>query len=233
MSVQIVSDGSRLATANIIGLCGPKFHGKDTLAEAILFFRPGWKIKSFARPLKEICSAVFEMDIENFDAPHLKEVPFASPLDLRNWWPRLELALGIDFDDVLSISEKRCKRVPMTAKTPREILQIVGTDYARAVNDTYWIDAMDKNLPKEPNEGIIVTDARFDNEAIWIAKNGGIVVQVGRPFAHSSGDTHVSELGVNPALVNFRFLFPELDEIMPSQTHKSAASLVVDLLRYR
>lgn len=47
----------------LIGICGKKQHGKDTIAR-ILEARYGFRVRHFADPLKTICAAVFGLNNE-------------------------------------------------------------------------------------------------------------------------------------------------------------------------
>jgi len=86
---------------------------------------------------------------------------------------------------------------PRWGKTPREIMQIVGTDLFRNHYDqhfwlklfTYWCHAQDSNV------NIICTDIRFANEAQLIRSmkgGGGILIKITRPTVQYE-DQHESE----------------------------------------
>lgn len=80
--------------------------------------------------------------------------------------------------------------------TPREMLQSIGTEGARAVCDQVWILQAERRwrtiagLEKDPDPAVegspavmIVTDVRFENEASMIRRNGGRVWHVMRDAA--------------------------------------------------
>lgn len=58
----------------IIGLCGDKFHGKDTAANALVMLGNFHRL-AFADPLKECAAAAFGRPVEDFHNVALKEKP--------------------------------------------------------------------------------------------------------------------------------------------------------------
>jgi len=58
----------------IIGLCGDKFHGKDTAADALVNLG-GFQRLAFADPLKECAAAAFGRPVADFHNVALKEKP--------------------------------------------------------------------------------------------------------------------------------------------------------------
>jgi len=70
-----------------------------------------------------------------------------------------------------------------TAKTEsmdiRRLLQRLGTEGGRAIlGENVWVEA---TLGDAGDEDIVVTDVRFSNEADYIKKCGGVVVNITRP----------------------------------------------------
>lgn len=57
----------------LVGLCGKKYSGKDTVADYLVEHH-GFQKKSFAGPLKEACQALFLFSDEQCHDPCLKEV---------------------------------------------------------------------------------------------------------------------------------------------------------------
>lgn len=86
--------------------------------------------------------------------------------------------------------------------TPRRIMQLVGTECGRRmVHPELWIRLMTRRLAKRTSLDVVISDARFDNEAHAIHAAGGIVVEIQRPGLDGS-DTHVSEDGISPRLID-------------------------------
>lgn len=99
--------------------------------------------------------------------------------------------------------------IPGIGKSPRQLLQSIGTDWGRAkVGDDVWIKSLDARTRQLRGMGysIVITDVRFDNEAQWVRDNGGAVWEVVRPH-HDTGCIgeavhHASEAGIDPLLVD-------------------------------
>ncbi len=93
------------------------------------------------------------------------------------------------------------KADPIYGCTP--ILQWYGTDVARKANPNTWVEALDRRLSNDNPEIAIVTDVRFPNEAEYIKKNGGFMVEVRRykdgiQFIDAGRDPkHVSETALD------------------------------------
>lgn len=77
-------------------------------------------------------------------------------------------------------------------KSPREIMQLVGTDLFRDhVDVNFWVRHMEIWIDEHPNENIVVSDVRFQNEANLIKKKGGILWSIERNTLLN--DDHKSE----------------------------------------
>jgi hypothetical protein len=106
---------------------------------------------------------------------------------------------------------------PRYNKTPRQILQWLGSDVIRDQFDKeHWTSLTEnkikaimedsRKLPASSNDTtiIFVTDVRFDNEAEMIRKLGGHVIEILRPGKDGGADSHVSEQGVSDALIDIK-----------------------------
>ncbi len=91
--------------------------------------------------------------------------------------------------------------LPWLGRSPRELMQSLGTEWGRnAVHPELWLLLAEQNLDlltrtHDTAQGIVVSDIRFENEADFIRKRGGLVVHISRgnaPLVNS----HVSEAGV-------------------------------------
>lgn len=163
----------------VLGFVGPKGAGKD---EAYKILRESGKVlqkMSFAAPLKEICKTVFGLTDYQVDDPVGKERELETPIvltlkhlrsinkELTQWVEPIDPATGIIRYNVNRISISGLEGVEF--KTPRYLLQFIGTDYIR---DRVWKDwhvtaaLSDKALAKlpDPNAIYAVTDVRFENE---------------------------------------------------------------------
>jgi hypothetical protein len=65
-------------------------------------------------------------------------------------------------------------------KTPREIMQYVGTDLFRnQFDENIWINSLRRKMISSDKK-YVITDVRFDNEATMIKDIGGIIIKVNR-----------------------------------------------------
>lgn len=83
-------------------------------------------------------------------------------------------------------------------KTPREIMQMLGTDFAREMIDwDFWLWRMRHSISMYSDKDIIIDDVRFENEAQFIRDNGGKIVHLQRNFEFDSEHkAHRSEDGI-------------------------------------
>lgn len=73
----------------------------------------------------------------------------------------------------------------------RKMMQTLGTDWGRGLDEDIWIKAFTKANPKGK---YVITDVRMENEANFIRDNGGIIIHVkGRGGIDT---THPSEAGI-------------------------------------
>lgn len=168
----------------IVGITANKTHGKDFFADAVVRYRKalgsGVVVDSFALPLKQGCAEALGLPIALFTDPSLKEVPFEKPIDLDTRLDALKVAFPIAL-------EPRGK----VAHSPREVLQYVGTEYVRSVQNDYWYASL---LARTVNAPLaLVPDLRFQNEAKAIRSVGGKVLRVVRKGIESK-DSHASEV---------------------------------------
>lgn len=84
-------------------------------------------------------------------------------------------------------------------KTPREMMQTLGTEWGRQmIQDDLWITALKYRLPAPTTaKKIVVSDIRFENEAALIRSLGGTIWHVKRQGqAMINASKHVSEVGI-------------------------------------
>lgn len=91
--------------------------------------------------------------------------------------------------------------VPWLGRSPRQLLQTLGTEWGRRqVADDIWIRLLDRRIKVLEQQGvttIAVADVRFDNEADYLRRIGGEVWHVRRASVEAN-DGHASEAGVTP-----------------------------------
>lgn len=92
------------------------------------------------------------------------------------------------------------KPLPGIDKSPRQMLQTLGTEWGREMVDRQiWIRMLERRIDALRNQGvrtIVVADVRFENEAAAIRRMDGEVWRVYRPGAEGVASYHSSEDGV-------------------------------------
>lgn len=143
---------ARPARPPMIGLCGYMGSGKDTVGALLTMI--GYEMIAFADALKREAYRAL-MDEEPW--------PGEQRADLLNAW------------ETCRPSEIYAKPTSPAART---ILQYWGTEYRRAQNVQYWVNALANSL--RPGVLYVITDMRFANEAQFVHANGGQVWMVDR-----------------------------------------------------
>jgi hypothetical protein len=127
--------------------------------------------------------------------PATASISFADPL-----YAALAEILGVPVD-LLRDRDFKEATIPWIGKSPRQMLQTMGTDWGRnMVCSDLWTKIAERRI--ESGGGfVVVRDVRFDNEARLIRRKGGEVWMVSRPDA-TTCVPHVSEEGISPDLVS-------------------------------
>jgi len=87
---------------------------------------------------------------------------------------------------------------PEWGMTPRQMLQLIGTDALRkVVHDDFWIIPMKRKIREhiKNNKSVVISDVRFPNEVKLIREFGGLVIRIDRtnPDKISGVEKHSSE----------------------------------------
>ncbi len=95
---------------------------------------------------------------------------------------------------------------PRWDRTPREIMQLLGTEVARTIHPDVWARAAiarhDKRMAHPLTgfrqfKGTVIADVRFLNEATLLREAGGVLIYVVRPgLADDEFSNHASETAV-------------------------------------
>jgi hypothetical protein len=167
----------------LIGLNGLKQSGKNTVAGMIQYYVKGAVEDAFADPLKVSALAalgLFEQGYSNHEI-----VAVADSLKMH---ARISVYSGDA--ELVNISF-------------REYLQYYGTESHRDLfGDSFWVDLLIKKYQESDAPLFIVTDCRFENEALAIRAAGGQVWHVNRP-GNDTGDTHASEKPLPSNLIDW------------------------------
>lgn len=215
-----------------IGLCGEAGAGKDTagamLQEIILKdgARPYKQIMrtSFAQPVYALAEALSNKSlsdraskevVQKFDITQARLEEMCSVFNF------YKLDQYEDFPDAwdkffrgalapyvhLSHNDKAEFALHIS---PRKLLELVGTELGREILDeNVWLQVVIDSVKRNDAKVVIVTDVRFDNEALFIknASKRGMVVEILAPKnEHAIKSTHVSAKGINPTLVDNRIV---------------------------
>jgi len=179
----------------IVALSGVKFSGKDTVAEGLIRSH-GFKRIGLADKLKDICAEVFDIERLHMDIPELKETPFVIPKRITvtriDHLLRTLLRDGFEFDFDKTLTEILSKFEGINLTSIRDTLQTVGTDICRNhVKDDIWLEYI-KNTIRDHDGNVVITDARFENERLFLREMGAVLILVTRP-GYDSGGSHISE----------------------------------------
>jgi hypothetical protein len=219
----------------VLGLSGPARAGKDTVAD-FLIQNHGWTGKlSFARNLKNMCKSIFELSESDVETQEGKKRKFDSPIiftqsqlgAIMYWMAQTHPNAKIDNEVHTAVKSLLGREL----NTPREILQIVGTNVCRALVPTYHVDIVLKDAQVE---GLwIITDVRFPNEADLILDElEGSVVNVSRDIDNEGAVdmTHPSETAmkqwgrfadtVDNSKDGLDYLFKEVSEFLERNNFK-------------
>ncbi len=168
-----------------IGITGKAQSGKDTIFNILKeVYGDRCRKFAFADKLKESVCAL--LDIQRDQLEKLK-------LDTG---VKLHL-LDIFYDDYSTSGFVNVMR-PINIRT---FLQRYGTEAHRDVfGADFWVDQFFKGLPDDLGKIFVITDVRFENEAIAIHQIGGWVIRVDRPNVVEM--EHPSERTLDDSLIN-------------------------------
>lgn len=145
-----------------IGILGLVGAGKDTFALILQEHLSEFTIDKYAAPLKKLTARVFNCSLTSLECHKFKEQPKQLDRDLLTDEVFSFLTCELNFDD-----EQMDKSAELffnyfgsaRAISPREFMQLFGTDVVRAVKPTAWRDYL-----QDKDQNLIVGDVRFANE---------------------------------------------------------------------
>lgn len=183
-------DGMGFVLVEIIGLSGYARSGKDEAAK-VLVEQFGFKRVAFADKLREVLYALNPIVSFKYDGPvHVQEV-----IDVYTWDNYKETEYGTEI---------------------RRLLQRLGTEAGRqTLWDSIWIDAALTGHAEDAR--LVVTDARFPNEAEAITQRGGQMWRVTRkgvgPANQHPSETSLDDWKFDKKLFNYGSLEEYHDQI--------------------
>lgn len=132
-------------------------------------------------------------------------VPGATVIQLADpIYEMLAVMLGVTVE---RLREREFKESPVAwvGKSPRELLQTLGTEWGRnTIRQDLWIIVAKRRIADMLEAGrrpVVVADVRFDNEAEMIHDHGGVVWKILRNDDRDS-DGHSSEAGISSSLID-------------------------------
>lgn len=159
----------------VVLISGKIGSGKNTLADMILKELGDKALAdSFARPLKEFCRDTLRPVTDYLNQNCLTCGPGGDWILDEHWFE---------------------KKTPVT----RLLLQIVGTDIVRKIDDYYWTRAAARNIGASTRDIILMTDWRFPNEFEKINEVfHTFTIRVNRDLPRSEGfNEHISETALD------------------------------------
>lgn len=153
----------------LIVISGKARSGKDTLGEALKQkFTENYFTMAYANELKRKCGVDFDLSKEQL------------------------------FGDLKEVQDERYPKEDGSCWTPREILQHMGTEAYRAVEDGFWVRQLFKYIERNYLENVIITDGRFPDEINAVKDRGGIHIRICRDEEGAAqGSTHASETSLD------------------------------------
>lgn len=195
----------------LIVISGLKNTGKDTTADMLIYMlntpefmhnyimyklfgsviKGSWKKTSFAKPLKQVLSIIFNIPVEKFEDREFKENYFVNlnTLEIKSLDKISDILQECITDNQFSraLKNKDYDFIKSRWMTIRQSLQYIGTECMRQfISNDLWINATLRN----PNE-IVISDLRFKREFDMISEKNGIVIYIDRPGIEAGN--HASE----------------------------------------
>jgi len=212
----ITEDGKLVIDTNMIGAGGEEEKGMGFLdvnrsdlefAEwAAYSMWPYVKSYSFAGPLKQICTGLFEIQ---------EKQAYGSDIDKNTKTMfRWEEMPGVITDQKLAnqkaikslIDKGTLKYHKPGRMSAREFLQFFGTDVCREIYEDVWQSRLIKDIITEEPLVAVIDDCRFPNEVQAIQEVGGKVIRLTRC---NYKDSHPSECALSS--------YKNFDEVIDNQ----------------
>lgn len=190
---------------NIIGITGLARSGKDTFTK-FLCEETGYYRYALAHPIKNTVNILFGWDDRHSDGSLKEEVQYTRILHTST----LALNLSTLFEDMdygatyardfTSVFSNYCvynlNGLLQYKISPRKAYQLFGTEFGRrTICDSVWLDMI-------PDNNLVISDVRFDNEAEYIIRNGWRIVEIVSNRSTTKESSHDSEKGIDKSLIS-------------------------------
>lgn len=199
----------------VVGLVGLRGAGKDKTAQFLV--AQGWRRIAFADALYLEVAEAFGVTVAFLQHRDTKESPLPE-LALVNCKDELFVGCFLAYEDHVAARDGLVL-APMTVRltqprSPREILQVWGTEYRRQMyRDDYWRAQVAAVVMANPDQNFVVSDVRFPDEGKLIEDVlGGQLARVIRPGLGGADDQalrHASELAMLSYTIAQTFLNEE------------------------
>lgn len=102
--------------------------------------------------------------------------------------------LGITLEQLEICKEQH---LPPFDFTPRRMMQTLGTEWGRQMmQDNLWVVSLQERIEqRDPNQSLVISDLRFENEAIALRDLGAEIWHIERPRT-GIASIHISEAGI-------------------------------------
>ena len=208
----------------IVALTGPKGAGKDTVADYLVAHHGHTKL-AFADALRDEVGRAFDVSIQLLTQRETKEHPMTALA--------LHRCMDGDFIDRIMRHHSSVGGVDMSIpRSPRQIMQWWGTEYRRANNRHYWLDAFTTrfvNAHKDGQTRFVVTDVRNANEAELLRELGASLWQITRPGFEPEPGAHSSETTGKEFHPRFTLINDRDAAALHRQTRKSLTTAFPEL----
>lgn len=196
----------------VIGVAGWRGAGKDTIAN-FLVTHAGFKRIGFADRLYQEVAQAFDVTVEFLSDRKTKEQPLPELALINCKDPDASKHEGFVAVFLATMGETSTLDSLKKPRSPREILQVWGTDYRRKMfSETYWVDSVRQTISKDKENSYVISDVRFVNEAEVITSLGGTMIKVIRPSQESErkkSKAHESDVGLKGLHFDHEFINEE------------------------
>lgn len=199
----------------ILAICGKKKSGKDTCANFLarnateLLAEPNKSVKIYhwGDALKEFLieyldiprNLLYGTDDDKNKLTHIRweDMPHYEEILTTRYKNQLAMLGGYQLAEIEDCTQFKDKIVQQLDgyMTVREILQHVGTEVMRRMNNKVWVNKLVTQIKRDNYDYALIADTRFPIEVEKIITLGAKTLRLTRH--NNSGDTHISETALD------------------------------------